>query len=36
MDKKSDKTGLYGYTYDFVVDYEAIVGVGPIYDFIDI
>ena len=30
---ESDKTGLYGNIYDFVVDYEQIVGVGPIYDF---
>ena len=30
---ESKKTGLYGYIYDFVVDYEAIVGAGPIYDF---
>ena len=29
---KSEKTGLYGNIYDFVVDYEAIIGVGPIYD----
>ena len=29
---KSEKTGLYGNIYDFVVDYEEIVGVGPIYD----
>ena len=29
---ESEKTGLYGNNYDFVVDYEAIVGVGPIYD----
>ena len=29
---ESEKTGLYGDIYDFVVDYEAIVGVGPIYD----
>ena len=27
-----EKTGLYGNIYDFVVDYEAIVGVGPICD----
>ena len=27
------KTGLYGNIYDFVVDYEQIIGVGPIYDF---
>ena len=27
------KTGLHGNIYDFVVDYEATVGVGPIYDF---
>ena len=30
---ESEKTGLYGNIYDFVVDYEEIVGVGPIYDF---
>ena len=30
---ESKKTGLYGSIYDFVVDYEQIVGVGPIYDF---
>ena len=30
---ESEKTGLYGDIYDFVVDYEAIVGVKPIYDF---
>ena len=30
---KSEKTGLHGNIYDFVVDYEEIVGVGPIYDF---
>ena len=29
---ESEKTGLYENIYDFVVDYEAIVGVGPIYD----
>ena len=29
---ESEKTGLYGNIYDFVVDYEQIVGVGPIYD----
>ena len=29
---ESEKTGLYGNTYDFVVDYKKIVGVGPIYD----
>ena len=29
---ESEKTGLYGNIYDFVVDYQAIVGVGPIYD----
>ena len=27
------KTGLHGNIYDFVADYEATVGVGPIYDF---
>ena len=30
---ESEKTGLHGNTYDFVVNYEQIVGVGPIYDF---
>ena len=30
---ESKKTGLYGNIYDFVVDYEQIVGVGPIYHF---
>ena len=30
---ESGKTGLHGNIYDFVVDYEQIVGVGPIYDF---
>ena len=30
---ESDKTGLYGNIYDFVVDYEQIVGIRPIYDF---
>ena len=29
---ESEKTGLYGNTYDFVVDYRAINGVKPIYD----
>ena len=29
---ESEKTGLYGNIYDFAVDYEAIIGVGPIYD----
>ena len=29
---ESEKTGLYGNIYDFVVDYEAIIGVKPIYD----
>ena len=28
----SEKTGLYGKIYDFVVDYEQIVGVKAIYD----
>ena len=27
---ESEKTGLYGNIYDFVVDYETIIGVGPI------
>ena len=31
-DSESEKTGLYGNIYNFVVDYEAIVGVGPIYN----
>ena len=30
---ESEKTGLYGNIYNFVVDYEHIVGVEPIYDF---
>ena len=30
---ESEKTGLHGNIYDFVVDYKAIVRVGPIYDF---
>ena len=30
---ESEKAGLYGDIYDFVVDYEAIIGVKPIYDF---
>ena len=30
---ESEKTGLHGNIYDFVVDYEQMVGVGPIYDF---
>ena len=29
---ESEKTGLYGNIHDFLVDYQAIVGVGPIYD----
>ena len=29
---ESEKTGLYGNIYDFAVDYEAIIGVGSIYD----
>ena len=29
---ESGKTGLYGSIYDFVVDYEQIVGVKTIYD----
>ena len=28
----SEKTELHGNIYDFVVDYEQLVGVGPIYD----
>ena len=29
---ESEKTGLYGNIYDFVVDYEEISGVKAIYD----
>ena len=29
---ESEKTGLYGNIYDFVVDYKTIFGVRPIYD----
>ena len=29
---ESEKTGLYGNIYDFAIDYEAIIVVGPIYD----
>ena len=29
---ESRKTGLYGNIYEFLVDYQAIVGVGLIYD----
>ena len=29
---ESGKTGLYGNIYDFLVDYQAILGIGPIYD----
>ena len=29
---ESEKTGLYGNIYDFVVDYKAINGIKPIYD----
>ena len=29
---ESEKTGLYGNIYDFLVDYQAVVGAGPIYD----
>ena len=29
---ESEKTGLYGNIYDFIVDHEAINGVKPIYD----
>ena len=34
MDSKRirKKTGLYGNIYDFVVDYEHMLGVKPIYD----
>ena len=30
--KRIKKTGLYGNIYDFVVDYEQIVGARAIYD----
>ena len=30
--RDSEKTGLHGNIYDFVVDYQAIVGAKPIYD----
>ena len=29
---ESEKTGLCGNIYDFIVGYQAIVGVNPIYD----
>ena len=29
---ESEKTGVYGKIYDFVVDYEQISGVKTIYD----
>ena len=29
---ESEKLGLYGNIYDFVADYEAIIGVKAIYD----
>ena len=29
---ESEKTGVYGKIYDFVVDYEQVVGVKTIYD----
>ena len=29
---ESEKTGLHGNIYDFVVDYKAIIGVRPTYD----
>ena len=29
---ESEKNGVYGNIYDFVVDYKAINGVKPIYD----
>ena len=31
---ESEKTGLYGNIYDFVVDHEAIIGVKAIYDML--
>ena len=32
---ESEKAGLYGNIYDFVVDYKPIVRVDPIYDMHD-
>ena len=29
---ESEKTGLYGNIYDFVVDYKQILGINPIHD----
>ena len=29
---ESEKTGVYGAIYDFIVDYKTIYGVRPIYD----
>ena len=29
---ESEETGLYGNIYDFVIDFEQILGVNPIYD----
>ena len=29
---ESEKTGLYGNIFDFVIEYKPIVGVDPIYD----
>ena len=29
---ESEKTGLYGNIYVFLVDHQAVVGVGPIYN----
>ena len=29
---ESEKAGLYGNIYDFVVDYKPIVGADPLYD----
>ena len=29
---ESEKIRLYGNIYDFVIDYEQILGVNPIYD----
>ena len=33
---ESEKTGLHGNIYEFVVDYEEIVGVGPIYEVFEV
>ena len=32
MDSESEKTGLYGNIYDFLVDYQGIVGTTKFLD----